>query len=193
MPTVGQMLPAGVIVTQRLIARHGSSEVYAVDLEKDSRTQNWYAFLREDNSKWKIEAVRTLAQAGFLHMAKQALLKKSSLTDKEKWELENITLTLSDDRSLKDFLIKNYNTFESIAEAVKNSDLNVANEIAHSIYLDKVSLDGQKILILIGGILDNSVGFMYVPDSTLQIELTPKGEYIYFEQVQGFWYVYKTT
>jgi hypothetical protein len=192
MPTVGQMLPEGVVVTRRLIANKGSSEVYAVDLEKDGRVQNWYAFLREDNSKWKIEAVRTLAQVGILYAAKQELLKKARLTDEERWDLENIKLTLSDDQTLKDFLLKNHSVLNQITEAVKNNDIDKANEISHSIYLGKVSHEGQNILILIGGILDNSVGFMYIPDAAPRIEITPT-EYIYLEQVKGSWYVYKTT
>jgi hypothetical protein len=45
---------------------------------------------------------------------------------------------------------------------------------------------------IIGGIVDNSVGFMFVPDGLSPPPIDPSN-YIYVEPAVDHWYVFKTT
>jgi hypothetical protein len=48
------------------------------------------------------------------------------------------------------------------------------------------------IEINIGGMLNNSVGFLYVPEGRMPPAMS-SGGYIYIEKVMDHWYLYKTT
>jgi hypothetical protein len=102
-------------------------------------------------------------------------------------------LTVKLDSELKEYLQKNIKLFDVIVKNAKDSP-DKATEIAQSLYINFVKYQPETgiVDVNIGGILDNSVGYLYVPDGATAPRMSYEN-YIYLEQVNENWYVYKTT
>lgn len=192
-PTVGESLSAGIKISPRLIEASEQRKAYAVVLSKDKQHQDWYIYLINDQGKWKISAVRSLSLPDLFFMALSEIKDKINKTKDEERQYSNMLLTLLLDSELKAFLLENTALFEHIAKHAKDN-LHEATESAKALNLNYVRFEEKTEIIdvNIGGMLDNAVGYLYVPDSTT-VPTMSEGHYIYIERITGNWYVYKTT
>lgn len=123
--------------------------------------------------------------------------------------LGNAKLTLELDENIIKHFLKNQSEFERIknlalAELEKSK---VDNEISIKL-VKKFEADYKKILIhnvsfggyelgncvnfLIGGILDNTVGYIYIRDKK-DLPVMSDGRVIMIKEIENGWYIYKTT
>jgi hypothetical protein len=194
-PTLGQTLPPGIKATPRLLQKQMHRAVYAVDLEKDNQSQTWYVFLRREKVIWKLEAVRTLAQTKVIYALLRQLERKKNRSVKEERSYQNMLLTVSSDRKLKEYVRANIPKLQKLVTLATSGQVEEATYLAEAESLNFVQLlpkDRQIVNINIGGILENSVGILYVPDGAAPPEMNPY-EYIYIDQVLDHWFLYKTT
>ncbi|WP_342644760.1 hypothetical protein [Mucilaginibacter sp. CSA2-8R] len=123
--------------------------------------------------------------------------------------LGNTTLTLASDSQLVAHFTKNKATFESLKnDLLKNGILKLdgsakrtKNPDAMMKSLKDLRLESafrereevpHNINFLIGGIIDNSVGYLYIPKEQNVPKMSP-GEYIMIRKIVDGWYLYKTT
>jgi hypothetical protein len=61
-----------------------------------------------------------------------------------------------------------------------------------ALHLSSLSkVDDKQIEIIIGGVTDNTVGFLYAPDN--RPPLVGPSEYIWVEKIADNWYLFRTT
>jgi hypothetical protein len=161
-------------------------------LAKDDATQDWYGYLVHERGQWKLEAVRTLALTGILALQRQQLQRKPSRTAEEDWALENLNLLFKSDAELKRFLMLNVNGLQDLATLVIEGKQEVARVAAKALFLIGADQKDGRVEMIIGGVLDNTVGFAYVPSGAAPPAIA-KDDYIYVERVTDRWYVFKTT
>ncbi|MBU6955057.1 hypothetical protein [Hahella sp. HN01] len=192
-PTLGESLPTGIEISLRALEKTPEREIYAVLLSKDGKSQDWYIYLINDQEKWKISAVRNLALPGLFFMALHEAQSKSERTKEEERQYQNMLLTLRLDSELKEFLRSNIDSLSAIASEAQ-IDTDKATVAAKALYLNLVRYEkGSGIVdVNIGGMLDNSVGYLFVPAGSNAPSMSDDN-YIYIEHVVGNWYVYKTT
>jgi len=192
-PTLGEDLPKGINVSLRALEQSPRREIYAVLLTKEGISQDWYIYLVNDQKKWKISAVRNLALPSMFFMSLQAIQSKPNRTKEEENHYQNMLLTLQLDSELKEYLHKNIGSLNAIAFEAKTSQKK-ATESAKHLNLNLVGYDSSSgiVDVNVGGILDNSVGYLFVPPGTEVPQMSDE-DYIYIEHVTGNWYVYKTT
>lgn len=192
-PTLGQMLDPDVKTQTRLLGTSSGLSIYEVTLAARGQTQDWYAYLVQDHGRWKLEAVRSLALTGIPAMLLDALTQKASRSADEEWQLRNLQLLFESDAGLKRFVAAQLPQLDRVADLELAGKSEDAQAVAKSIFIHDVTktTDGRLELI-VGGILNNAVGFMFVPDGVTPPPMSPK-EYIYIEKVTGAWYVFKTT
>jgi hypothetical protein len=192
-PTLGESLPAGVEVNVRALESSKERKIYAVLITKNGQSQDWYIYLVSNQGKSKISAVRSLALPNIFFTALQEAQKKTNRTKKDEYQYQNMLLTVKLDSELKEYLQKNIKLFDVIVKNAKDSP-DKATEIAQSLYINFVKYQPETgiVDVNIGGILDNSVGYLYVPDGATAPRMSYEN-YIYLEQVNENWYVYKTT
>ena len=192
-PTLGQSLPPGVQVFTRPLPTSGALSVFGVTLVKKGATQDWYAYLSQDKGQWKLAAVRTLALTGIPLRVLRELQSKSQRTPDEEWTLQNLQLSFKSDAELRDFVLSNIQRLEKVVSLANAGQANEALSAAKQIYLSAVSkTETGNIELIIGGIVDNSVGIVFVPDGVCPPAISPS-LYIYVERVLEHWYVFKTT
>ena len=191
-PTLGESLPHDVQIVPRVLSRSEDRCVFAVDLVKDGETRNWYAFLRHQGG-WKLEAVRTLAVTGVPALLLEQLRGKADRTADEEWTFQNLSLLFKTDDQLKEFVRANAGKLEQIVALVREGHSAQATAAAKEISIDSAKDTGSgTIELTIGGMLDNAVGIMFVPEGEAPPPLDPS-EYIYVEPVIGRWFLFKTT
>lgn len=191
-PTLGEGLPKDVQAQFRKLAETNNNTVYAVFLTNGRQTQDWYAFLVRENDVWKISAVRNLALPGVFYMALQELEHKAARTEKEEWQYQNMLLTLKNDSELKAYLKINLAKFSNVVTLLSRGKKEQSEKAARRLFINFAKNDGGTFELNIGGILDNSVGYLYVPPGAKPPTMSPS-KFIYIEEITDGWYVYKTT
>jgi hypothetical protein len=191
-PTLGESLPGNVQVTFRRLEERSGKAVYAVLLSDGEHTEDWYAFLVEDNNIWKLSAVRTLALTGTIEYLLNALENKTSRTHEEEWQYQNMLLILKSDKGLKAYLREKLVDFKNIIDLFHKGEKEQAEAVAKCLYLNYVKDNDGVVEFNIGGLTDNTVGFLYVPPGKVP-PVMDSVEYIYVEEIVEGWYIYKTT
>lgn len=166
--------PEGATKDYRLLSSSDAYAVYAVTVKANGTAQDWYAFVRKSNGVWRLEAVRTLAQTGLISIVAAGLRKKEKRSADEDWKLRNADLTLQSDAALKAYLQDNLSKFEALVQLIKTREGD-SDAAAKQIYL-----------------LDNTVGYTYLPDGVSPPRLQPD-DVICIERIVDHWYIFKTT
>lgn len=215
--TVGAGLPPEVVVTSRPLRQEAERATFATHLRDASHARDFYTFLRRENGVWKISEVRTLALPP-LHDALlqelEGLRSRRELPDSMVAELENMRLTAASDSALKAHLLAHEPAFRALAErfaaargltalstertatgsapATETRELRAGLRALRLGGLERRPKAPGCVLIVIGGMLDNEVGYIFAPPGCTPPAVSPSA-YIYVEQVAPGWYLYKTT
>ena len=154
---------------------------------------------------WKIKSVRRLALTGGLEAVQFALKARTDSTKQERDLLANIELTLATDKMLRTWLVTN----KTLVEQLRDLSLSVSapksrlitddnngfpgiTSLLRQLHLRGVATkENGNVEIVIGGVLDNTVGYIYSPT-----ERPPKMDdtnYFWIEKVMDKWYLFRTT
>lgn len=164
-----------------------------------------YFYLQFDNG-WRVSEVRLSALTGIIEQVYLGLKAKPGLTAEEKDTFENSKLTLSTDKELKTWFLQNRNSLAELCALLRTKGKNAAFYVSRRD--DKTFPEAAKLLrklnsssanadangnieIVIGGITDNTVGFVYSP-SKKPPQISPSS-YIWVEEVAADWYLFRTT
>lgn len=194
-PTLGQSFREDVKITRRLIEKKLPQAVYAVEVRRTDTVIDCYAFLRQEHHVWKLEAVRSLALMGPVHAEIHRLGQIPHRSVEQEQAYQNFMLTVASDQQLKAYLRTNHIQLQELVELALSGKVAEATAMAKARSLHLVQLlpgDKTIVQIMVGGILDNTVGFMWVPAGAVVPSMGPE-EYIYIEEVIGRWYLYKTS
>jgi hypothetical protein len=167
---------------------------------KDKHLVDLYFYLTLQGS-WKVATVRTLALTGIIDGAYQYLKTKPDLTAEEKDDLGNYELLLASDEALRQWFAKNAASMNALYQMSRG--LKKGRESADPKYADikarlktlhlvgvEVETDGT-VSFIIGGVTDNTVGFLYSP-ANQPPKMSP-GSYIWIEEVAPRWFIFRTT
>ena len=125
------------------------------------------------------------------------------------YELGNFSLVLESDERLVEHFRKNQAEFTRLRDLalaeIPNARLNeyrgapvaAAQQAAYrKLFVSSIRAEhaesGKRLNFLIGGILDNSVGYFYVTDKQAVPTMSP-GDIIMIREIGNGWYLYKTT
>jgi len=191
-PTLGDNLPKDVKSTYRKLYENKNKSIYAVFLSDGQQSQDWYAYLERENQIWKLSAVRKLALPGMYFMALQEIESKKSRSEEEEWQYQNMLLTIKSDKELKEYLKSKLVDFNEIISLYLDGKKDQYEIKLKRLFISNITANSGVIELSIGGIMDNSVGYMYVKPGNSPPKMSPS-EFIYIEQISKGWYIYKTT
>lgn len=176
----------------------------------------------EKSTQWKINAFRGLAMTGLLERALEEMEQMTeeqiatlieqdeTLNSKEDFhrEMENIRLTLASDDTIITHFEKNDIRFEALKEELLHTQFTEeASSFRKENLGTQIKTDYQKLLIqsiykipqcencfefLIGGMIDNTVGYWYIPNKEDVPKMNPS-RIIMVREIGKGWYVFKTT
>ena len=169
------------------------SEIFHVFLGSKEKHFDLYVYTKEDG----IYAVRVLAQTAIIESIvseyeKFSEAQKREFEQKTDADIANLKLILAPDKELVGFGKQNLAAFEKIYELYASGELGRAKTEIKSLHLSHAETSGKNFMLLIGGVTDNSVGFLRVQDEADLPRISPS-EFIMIEKIAPNWYLFKTT
>jgi hypothetical protein len=221
-PTLGLLLPDDVRVQHRSVLVGCERAVYATTTSTPEHGEDWYLHMLWEDGGWKIEAVRKLAVPGFFYLMLEEMAANPDLMEQGATVpgaqvplaagaevLTNMRLVVSTDAALKDYFARHRaEILQLVAEFEQRPALTfvasdgrarpegsesgaIAAQI-QQLHLNYVSRQAGCIVVSIGGVLDNEVGYLYAPPSCTVPEMSPN-LYILVEPIADEWFLFKTT
>jgi hypothetical protein len=154
-----------------------------------------YLYLRRANGNWTIVAWRMMALPPFVVILRDGLRAEGTRSTEQDEMLDNLDLTTRTDAELHDWFGAHRSEIERLRNLVENgqSASGEAREIGRNLHILGANANTPELTtIVIGGILDNSVGFLHADDPGAVPAIDPD-EYIWIEPVGGGWYLFRTT
>jgi hypothetical protein len=162
-----------------------------------------YFFLdRGADGSWRATALRALALPPFIRMIHDALRPQESEGD-EAFMLANVELAMRPDRALREWFFNHRARLDNIIVLAQASEpgtsaerpLSAPGVVAQlrALHLlgGSVHPDGT-LRIVIGGVQDDSVGMLHVPDRRAPPPMS-RHDLIWIEPLAGGWFLYRTT
>lgn len=160
-----------------------------------------YFYLNQGEQGWRVSAMRTLALPPFVYMMIEQLDAEPNRSFEEDGMLENLRLVTRPDAELHRWFVEHRAAVEALVEAYEKLppgsgavriDGDAAPEMSaalRALHLSQISKEGDRLVLLIGGIMDNSVGLM----RTVSPPSISTTEYIWVEALADGWFLFKTT
>jgi hypothetical protein len=215
--TLGQHLPRSVQRTSELLFQDTAHATIAVWLH-DSLTSFDIYFYLVKKQNWTVYAVRSLAMR---EAAKDALKRLDSIPQDQRgeaytkthahtyaFEYKNLQLWDNSDNVLAAHFASHKKEFEAIQKRLMKKGFTKQDSLVMNAIKDKkIKKLADEALIrgfeydkhypgcifyMIGGISDNTVGYLYQPDPK-KIPLITEKHYIMLKKVGEGWYLFKTT
>lgn len=213
--TPGSGLPEGARVTIRPLRMQEDQAVVAATVVTADATTDGYLYLQRTDGRWQIVAFRALALPPLFTMLIDELRARPARTPEDERTLRNLELAVASDSALKAHFIQHRPVIEALGRAAAGTGDDVhwlgadpaddegtlspallrMREQLRALDLEAVGRDEEAsgcVLLHIGGMIDNSVGYLYAPEGCNVPEMTP-GYFIYVEELAPGWYLYKTT
>jgi hypothetical protein len=216
--TLGEQLAPSVKREVHLLYQDTGRAVVTVWLHDSITSMDVYFYLQH-REVWTVYAVRSLVMKA---EAEKELLRLDSIpeklrgkTYKQKWghtwkfDHDNVSLWNSSDSGLATYYYSHADDFraleklrqqkyplapdDSVYKTVMN-DKKIRKK-ADALLIRDIIVDKHApgtVLYFIGGILDNSVGYMYQPDP-MKVPKPNAGYFILVRPLGNGWYLYKTT
>lgn len=164
-----------------------------------------------EGAKRELEQLSVKAIDSIIAKSKNDTTGNSMFKSREDFDFQlgNLNLILALDNEIIDHFNKNKIEFERLKDiALKNLDatnafgeqrMNLCNGLEndiHKLFINSVETGGYElgkgIKFSIGGMLDNTVGYLFVRDKKDVPEMNPAG-IIMIREIGNGWYIYKTT
>jgi hypothetical protein len=160
-----------------------------------------YFYLQKSPKGWAVSAYRAMAATGISVMLLNELKKRKSLTEEEAIEKRNLELTLSTDSQLRAWFTDNRTALENLAarwsalptprQPATARDASGIGPTLPPLGLTAVDEEDGAVRIVIGGMSDNTVGFLRAGPSGPP-KMSPSG-YIWVEDLGTGWFLFRTT
>jgi hypothetical protein len=193
-PTIGEELNGKGEIKFHQIRATNSTCVFAIEVETDKKTINFYSYLVNDGNNWKITAIRRFLLPAFIYTVRDSLLNLNELSASDSMFLLSLKLFTASDQELKNYLQVNLEKFEELNSLfIKNekdkADISLASVGCNAVYTDRNYPGCTFIQIL--KFENMEVGFIYTADSILLPAISLQ-KFIYIEEVVPGWFVYRT-
>jgi hypothetical protein len=209
--TIGEAGVPALRTSLRPVETTPATSVYAVQAVLNGRVHDLYAYVVKEEAGWRLAAIRALWLPPMYYMLLDTLASTPTLPDSDAAELENMRLTVSTDSALKAFFEAHHPVLDSIAEVFGRDTTRLVRAVrpgaaastsprSPATQLAELHFGGARrdpgapgcVLLAIGGMLDNEVGFMHCPDTATPPAMSI-ASFILVEAVAPGWYLYKTT
>lgn len=157
-----------------------------------------YFYLEKTPAGWAVSSYRAMAMTGMSQMLLAELKKRRNLSPTEQLEKLNLELTLSSDSELRSWFDSNHTKLAALTDAFLKADDRAQDRLDPRITADLKQIGlttieevNGEVRLVIGGMLDNTVGFLK-PGPSGPPSISPS-EYIWVEDVGNGWFLFRTT
>jgi hypothetical protein len=143
-PTIGEELQnSGKQILFYKILAADYRETFAVELELEERVIDFYCFLKNENSTWKIEAIRRFLLPGFIYTVRDSISKLSSPSSADISLLRTLKLFTMNDGRLKNYLSSNVDRLSNLVWYFNQNENEEVDELLHALGCNAVYKDNR--------------------------------------------------
>lgn len=193
--TLGETFAPGVTFTSRRLALAANdAPVYAVTIRHGEERFDWYAYFALDEGALKLKAVRTLGLSGISYDYMRGLAQRTERPPEAEWDYQNLRLAFLPDIERLAHFKERIADLDALKKAIEARQGDAVREKMRALHFRGYERNqlGQLEIWLGGGLMNSIVGVLYVPPGESPPSID-EGDHIYIEQIDGPWYVYKTT
>ena len=194
-PTLGKMLGAGASFTaRRLPLSRDDAPIYAVTVRDGDELVDWYAYFARDDGAFKLMAVRAFGRGGLFFEEMQTLGRKTNRSADEEWRYQNLRVSFLPDAERLAHFRNHLAELDALKAAIDTHKEEVIHERMSALHFRGYERNelGQLEIWLGAGLLTTNIGVLYVPPGEKPPPID-ETDHLYIEQIEGPWYVYKTT
>lgn len=212
--TLGQYVPASVPRRFRTVQLDSTRAVIAIGLRSaNGANADYYAHFLCEAQQWKLQAVRRLFVPPFVETLADSLSRLESPPDSVTAVLDELRLLMASDDSLQAFarehlrdldsLVANFRSVRNPGVVLAADDANAGEDPGtsrlrerlrelHLCTIERNDEYPKLVFVAIGGILDNTAGFVWVPPGATPPPMSPNS-YIVVVPISPGWFLFKTT
>jgi len=192
--TIGEELNGEGEVSFHQIKATNSTCVFAVEVQTESKTIDFYIYLVKDNDNWKITSVRRFLLPAFVYTVRDSLANLKSLSSNDSSFYLSLKLFTMADADLKNYFNSNLNKFQELIDAFNNNLKDKADKLLGSVVCNAIYTDKKYpgcVFIQILTFENMEAGFIQAADAILLPQISFQ-DYIYIEEVSPGWFVFRT-
>jgi hypothetical protein len=193
--------PDDSFVCDKIVRLDADNAVARVTVTTPKRDVNLYYYLRRTGapataSDWRLRCMRALAPTALLEALRDELEQSP---DGNEGTLATLRLTLSSDQQLAKWFLEHRTDLDRLVAAARSTPRHAASKPdPHQTMLDalhvstvNVDEDGRLVDVVIGGLVDNTVGFVHVRDGAPPP--IDSSDRIWVEPLGSGWFLFRTT
>ena len=201
-----------------LLDKKDGKALVSLEVSKENQGENWYLYLTQKQYEWRLDTMRSLALTG---MYQQIITSYEDATEEQRQVMREHLgnaqfnmmyrtaklITATDSKIAQHFFdnkdryqdllvrVRRYEIISGGTLQMSDHDKDVMNELAISFTStgDYAGVECDNCyFFLIGGMVDNAVGYAYIPYEE-EVPFPDGREFIMFRSLGDGWYIYKTT
>lgn len=191
--TVGEELNGNGEISFYQIKANNSSCVFAIEVKTESKTIDFYGYLKKENDHWKITSVRRFLLPAFIYTIRDSLLNLDVISSSDSTFLLSLRLFTASDSELKNYLQVNLEKFEKLISLFSNNEKDKADIALASVGCNAIFNDNKYpgcTFIQILEFENMEAGFFRVANAILLPTISIE-EFVYLEEVVTGWFIYR--
>jgi hypothetical protein len=191
--TIGEELNGKGEISFHQIKAANDQIAFAVDVNQNENTIEFYCYLIKQADTWKINAVRRFLLPSFIYSVRDSLSQLNKLTSNDSTFLISLRLFTASDSELKNHLTINLNRFQELVLSFNNNQKDQADKILEFVSCNAIYSDRKYpgcIFIQVLKFEDMEVGFINATDAMLLPKISID-DFIYIEAVAQGWYLFR--
>ena len=191
--TIGEELNEEAKVSFHQIRATNSNCVFAVEVETDNKTIDFYSYLVNDDNTWKITAVRRFLLPAFIYTVRDSLSNLHSLSSNDSSFYRSLLLFTMNNSELKKYFKSNQNKFQELVISFNSNSRDEADKLLASVSCNAIYTDKKFpgcVFIQILKFEKMEAGFIQAADAIMLPEISVE-DYVYIEEVTAGWFIYR--
>jgi len=192
--TIGEELQGSGKITYRKIFSNNNQSVFAAEITEDKNNLDFYCYIINTKTGWKIEAIRSFTLPAFIYSVKDSLSELSKLSADDEDLVISLKMITMSDKELNTFVQLNINELQNIIGFYEEKNDNEIDNALSQINCNAVFSDDKYpgcTFISISAFSGMELGIFYIKDKTTPIPEISPYQFVYVEEVLNGWYVYR--
>jgi len=192
-PTIGEELKGEGEIFFHQIKSQNDELVFAVEVNQDQKVIDFYSYLKKENDRWKIFAVRRFILPNFIYKVVDSLSQLTLLSPADSSFYLSLQVFVMNDSQLKNYLISNLDAFNELINYFNQDnkeagDRKLADLGLNSIFIDK-NFPGC-VFVMINTVQRLAIGFIYAKEEAKLPDISVN-DLIYLEEVVLGWFIFR--
>jgi len=192
-PTIGEELKGEAEISFHQIKSKEKEIAFAVEVTHNNEIIDFYCYLINLESNWKINAVRRFLLPSFIYTVRDSLSQLNTQSINDSTFLQSLQLFTASDFELKNYLKINLKNFQKLISSYLDNNKAEADKILSSVGCNAIYSDRKYngcTFIQVLKFENMEAGFINTADSFLLPEISFK-EFICIEAVVPGWFIYR--